>query len=137
MEVSGQNYAPTALSPGKGSLYPFYGRLGEHYGEEKYPFPLLGIEPQLLGRPACNIVTILTALSQLPMPTVTKCKTDIIKRSSEHRGMQHNAFQIQTIHSIFNQICITERIKTFGGDRSQLPVPSPYPHYTPPLCQHQ
>jgi hypothetical protein len=51
--------------------YTLYRRLdGPHswsicYGEEKSLLALQGIEPQLLGHPACSLVTILSELSQL------------------------------------------------------------------------
>jgi hypothetical protein len=36
-----------------------------HYGEEKYLFPLLGIDPLFLGHPVFSLVSILTELSHL------------------------------------------------------------------------
>jgi hypothetical protein len=51
---------------------PFNRRLGGpqkrsgRYGEENNPLPLPGIEPRFLGRPAHSLVTIPTALPQLP-----------------------------------------------------------------------
>jgi hypothetical protein len=72
MEVSGQFHVPAALHPKKQPRYPLYKMLGESqgrsapYGEQKILMPLPRIKPQLLGRPAFGLVTILTELFRLP-----------------------------------------------------------------------
>jgi hypothetical protein len=70
-EVSGQLYAPAALTLETEPRYPLNSRLGGpqrrsgHYGEEENLLPTTGIEPRFLGRPARRLVTMSTELSRL------------------------------------------------------------------------
>jgi len=63
MEMRGQPHAPAALVPVKSHPCPLYRRLGEpqsgygHFGEQRNPLPLFGIETPFLNCPAHNLVT--------------------------------------------------------------------------------
>jgi hypothetical protein len=96
MDVSGQLHAPVVLPLGNSPRYPLNRRLGETqsryalYGEKNISFPLLGIEPRLLIRPALSLVAIPTDLSRLPENNVRKNKTitfllvRVIRQVSNH-----------------------------------------------------
>jgi hypothetical protein len=61
MEVSCQLHAPAALPAGKHPVSPLHMRLDGHQSRSrpyggKILLPRQGMEPQLIGHPACNIV---------------------------------------------------------------------------------
>jgi hypothetical protein len=67
MEASGQLHAPASLHSLRYPLYIWLDRSQNRsrlYEEETNFLPQSGIEPQLLGRPACNLAAITTELSR-------------------------------------------------------------------------
>jgi hypothetical protein len=60
----GQRHAPAAYPRGNRPHGGCVGPMTERYGEENIFLLLLGIEPQLLGRPARSLVGIQSELSR-------------------------------------------------------------------------